>query len=318
MEIINGTSLSELCDYSFGDHLGGNDGIALKGGFSRPAHWSNQEFLVACKKREGKIMTVFIDNIRLYNRPIQAKEEDMPYVNYLLEYNDLLALCSKLPRNKFIIFTSHEDTPIDNRIGVPDNVLGIHAVNAEYFGDKIHPFPYGAQRTINRPDEPIDNRLAILKEEIDRFQVPTKLLYVNCGLGDERNAPERAYLTNFEGLSWCTTRFNKDSMAFSYDRYREFLTEMRDHKFMICPQGHGLDCHRNWELLYMRRVPVMKDHPYFRELMKGFPVLFVKDWSDITEELLIENTHLYEEAQQMSLKKLDLNLIFDTIVSSYN
>ena len=86
---------------------------------------------------------------------------------------------------------------------------------------------------------------------------------------------------------------------------------------MICPQGHGIDCHRNWESLYMRRVPVMKDHPYFRELMRGFPVLFVNDWSDITSELLKENDYLYQKAQEMSLKRLDLNLIFKGIMDSY-
>ncbi len=106
-------------------------------------------------------------------------------------------------------------------------------------------------------------------------------------------------------------------MFFPYDKYLEFLTEMRDHKFMICPEGHGMDCHRNWELLYLRRVPVMKRTPYFEELMKGFPVLFVEDWPELTEELLQKSDHLYVEAQEMNLNKLDLNLVFKTIIASY-
>lgn len=315
MEIINGTALSDKCDYSFGDHLGGQDPLQLQGGFMEVANESNYEFLNKCKKFEGKVMTLFIDNIRLYRRPLFVKEQDAPWISYLFDHNDLLDLCAKLPKNKFVIFTSHEDTPIDDKIVLPPNVLGIHAVNAEYNNDKIHPFPYGAQREINRKDDDVDGRISILKEEIGHTQIPTRILYINCGIGRNK---DREYLINFEGLPWTTTRFNKDSMYFPYSKYREFLTEMRDHKFMICPQGNGLDCHRNWELLYMRRVPVMKDHPYFRRLMKGFPVLFVEEWENVTEDLLVASEYLYEQAQAFDMDKLDLNKICKDILDVYN
>jgi hypothetical protein len=51
--------------------------------------------------------------------------------------------------------------------------------------------------------------------------------------------------------------------------------------------------------------------------MDGFPVLFVNDWSDITPKLLEKNEHLYKQAQELNLKKLDLDLIFKAIVKSY-
>ena len=311
MEIIEGQALSNKCDFSFGDHMGAASIPHPKGGFMKPANSSNTEFLLKCKEFEGKIMTLFIDNIRLYKRPVYAKEgSDREWVEYLLTNNDLLALCAKLLNNKFIIFTSHEDTPIDEYIKLPYNVLGVHAVNAEFNNDKVIPFPYGVQRELEN-----DNRIAILKKEIGKRHKPTKLLYINCGI--ERNK-EREPLVKFAYLSWATTRFDKDSKFFPYEKYKDFLDEIRDHKFMVCPQGHGMDCHRNWESLYMRRVPVMREHPYFRRLMKGFPVLFVKEWEDITEELLIENDYLYKEAKEMSLKKLDLDIIFKSIVASYN
>lgn len=305
-----------MCDYSFGDHIGVSNSDYVKGGFMKPANISNAEFLLKCQDFKGKVMSVFIDNIRLYNREIYANEGgDAKWVAYLLMHNDLLALCTQFPETKFIIFTSHEDTPIDEHIKdkIPPNVLEIHAVNAIYNDKKVIPFPYGLQRELGNED----NRLKIMKEEIGVKIEPTKLLYINCGLGKERNDKERAYLPNFEGLSWATCRFDKDSKFFPYEKYRDFLDEMRNHKFMVCPQGHGIDCHRNWELLYMRRVPVMKDHPYFRRLMEGFPVLFVEDWSQITEELLKASDYLYQEAQIMDLSNLDLRLIYGKIMAKY-
>lgn len=318
IKIINGTALSDLCDYSFGDHLGGMNPEALTGGFMKLANDGNMEFKDKCREFEGRIMTLFIDNIRLYNRLIKvSSEQDRKWVEYLMASNDLLELCTSFPKNKFVIFCSHEDTPIDESIEVPNNVLGIHAVNAEFNNQTVIPFPYGLQRPINRPGDDIDHRLEIMAEEIGKPYEPTKLLYINCGLGAERNNKERAYLPYFEQFDWASCRFDKNSLPFPYSRYKDFLNEMRDHKLMICPQGHGMDCHRNWELLYMRRVPVMKKSPYFARLMHGFPVLFVDDWSDVSKELLEANEQLYQEAQGMSLKKLDLDLIFKAIVSSY-
>lgn len=319
ISIINGKSLSELCDYSFGDHIGGSNPDYVIGGFIKPAHPSNAEFLLKCQEFRGKTMSLFIDNIRLYNREVEAKTgSDAEWVSYLLQFNNLLELCRGLPDNKFVIFTSHEDTPTESSLKdkIPENVLAIYATNAIYNGHKIIPFPYGLQRPLGK-----DNRLEVMKRYVEKDEgkniQPSKLLYINCGLGDERNATERAFLPAFEREPWATCRFDKNSKFFPFEEYNHFLDEILEHKFMICPQGHGIDCHRNWECLYLRRVPVMKDHSYFRRLMAGFPVLFVDDWPQVTEELLNASEHLFEQAQKMDLFKLDLNKMYKKIMSQY-
>src|SRR3990167_7720906 len=103
-QIINGTSLSDLCDYSFGDHMGAASIPRPKGGFMKVASQENQDFLDKCEEYEDKIMTLFIDNIRLYNRPILVNAgSDALWVEKLLRENDLLALCATLSKNKFVI-----------------------------------------------------------------------------------------------------------------------------------------------------------------------------------------------------------------------
>lgn len=313
-KIINGDDLADLCDYSFGDQAHGfQPQVAVRGTF-KEANATNREFLDKAKLFEGRIMTLFIDNIRLYNRPIKTDtEDDRKWTLALMATNDLLMLCSLLPYNGFKIFTSHEDTPIDEFIRVPFNVEKIYAVNALYNNEKIIPFPYGLQRQMGHEDK----RHEIMKERAtnDTRVNPTKLLYINCGLGKERNAPERAYLPHFQEFPWATCRFDKDSKFFPYSRYNDFLDELQDHKFVVCPQGHGADCHRNWETLYMRRVPVMKKSPYFTRLMRGFPVLFVDDWSELSEDFLNKHNHLFEEAQVMDLTRLDLKKVYENCKS---
>ena len=62
----------------------------------------------------------------------------------------------------------------------------------------------------------------------------------------------------------------------------------------------------------MRRVPVMKRTPYLEHLFKDYPVLFVDDYSQVTEELLTENNQLFIDAQRMDLSKLDIYNFFET------
>ena len=96
--------------------------------------------------------------------------------------------------------------------------------------------------------------------------------------------------------------------------YNVFLYNLSGSKFMICPVGNAIDCHRNWEVIYMRRVPVMTRDPYLEELYKDYPVLFVDDYSQVTKELLIENDDLFQRAQTMDLSGLTLPTFFDRIV----
>ena len=96
--------------------------------------------------------------------------------------------------------------------------------------------------------------------------------------------------------------------------YYHFLLNLANHKFIVCPRGNAIDCHRNWEVIYMRRVPVMTRDPYLEELYKDYPVLFVDDYSQVTKELLIENDDLFQRAQTMDLSGLTLPTFFDRIV----
>jgi hypothetical protein len=61
----------------------------------------------------------------------------------------------------------------------------------------------------------------------------------------------------------------------------------------------------------------MKRHPYLETLYKNYPVLFVDQYSEVTEELLIANDHLFQEAQKMDLTKLTLPYFFDNITNIF-
>jgi hypothetical protein len=312
MQLIEGFELSQLCDYSFGDQSGQWSNIYTS--FMKDANLLNLEFVekVFEIKKIKNYMTIFIDNIRLYKRYIvEVKDQDRPVVESLMKTSDLLNLCSQFADMKFIIFTNLEDTPIDEYIfdKIPDNVLSINAVNAVSYGGKVNPIPYGIQRRLT----PNDDRIEILSSFMQNINIiPKNILYVNHNINT--NPKERSGISElFLNKSWAKVERGNVN-------YNQYLSELENSKFMICPIGNAIDCHRNWETLYMRRVPVMKNNNYLEYLFRDYPVLFVKNYFDITENLLIENDNLYQEAQKMNMSNLDLNEMYDIIVkrNTYN
>jgi hypothetical protein len=300
MNLIEGIKLSNLCDYSFGDQA--SEVFKTPNRFLKPANINNIEFLDKVKEisQSRDYMTLFIDNIRLYYRDF-SKSIDRYWLESLMKENNLLQLCSKIDM-KFIIFTNLEDMPIDNFIEnqIPNNVLSINAVNALFHNDKIIPTPLGLQRQLNEND----HNLSIIRSMIPYHrQKPNKLLYINHNI--QNNMTERQGINELfiEKKKWSTVRQNRIS-------YINFLLDILNHKFIICPIGNGIDCHRYWETLYLRRVPIMKKHPYLEILLKDLPVLFVEKYSDVTEKLLLDNDHLFSKLQNLSLESLDLDIMF--------
>jgi hypothetical protein len=305
MNLLDNDHLQQLVDYSFGDHSGVLGGVPQA--FMKKANMSNTEFIQKCYELvEQEVVTLFIDNIRLYRRPIDYSDwlhmkpvspQDRGWLSQF-DDEDLLELCGKLSKTKFVIFTAFEDTPLDDHIWdkIPENVLAIHSANGVVFGGKVHPFPHGIERSMY--DGYNHHEILLEKMNAPTF-VPQKTLFV----AHRVDTGNRAHLGQmFSGKDWATVT------SLPYEKY---LEEMRNHKFVLCPSGNGIGSSRNWETLYMRRVPVMEDHPYKRELFKDFPVLFVKDYSEVTEQLLKDNEHLFEEAQKMDMSKLDLVEIFN-------
>jgi hypothetical protein len=292
-----------MCDYSFGDQAGQWSGIYTH--FMKEANLMNFEFVSKMFeiKRSKDYMTLFIDNIRLYNRRIQeVSDQDWPAVRAMMQKSNLLNLCRNFSDMKFIIFTNLEDTPIDDHIfeSIPKNVLKIYAVNALSHGGKVVPAPYGVQRKMH----PRDNRSELLLQSMVGKRAD-KLLYVSH---KEDSHSERIGIRQmFMDKLWTTVDTTRVE-------YNEFLENLSNHKFMLCPRGNAIDCHRNWEVLYMRRVPVMKRHPYLEELFKDYPVLFVDDYSEVTEELLKASDNLYQRVQEMDLSQLYLRNWFENCV----
>ena len=304
MNLLHGPAIADLCDYDFGDQAGCLGGVS--GAFMKDANESNLEFI---KRVNGKkFMTLFIDNIRLYKRKILcATATDQMRVDKMMEENDLLHLLAEImfmKETKFIIFCNNEDTPIteDIHAHIPQNVLAIYAANAIGYGGKVHPIPYGLQRKLY----PVDVRLDVMQSTIKSDPKPTKLLYINHA--EHTNISERGNIREmFADKTFATISPRVD--------YPEYCKMIQAHKFMICPEGNAVDCHRNWEVLLLKRVPIMKKNPYLEECYKDYPILWVDDYADVNKSLLAENDDLFIKSRNLDINMLDLYSLFNRAVN---
>lgn len=322
MQLLDPTWIRDNVDYSFGDESG--MGV---GGYMKVANSSNGEFIAKyhqCVSEHKPFMTLFIDNMRLYRRDcyrytaVEQHNDTWKQIRdgKVREFanEDLLRLCSALPDMKFLIFTGFEDMPVDEGIwgAIPKNVIGVYACNCMVWGDRVHPIPFGLQRLT----APNDYRQSAILELMDTVIEPQKLMYINFNLG---NHPTRPLLANRYAIhNWVTIQ--NPGMGLVYvEAARNYYMNIKNHKFMLCPSGNaeGCECHRDWECLYMRRVPIVQDTEYYRIIFGDMPVLYVQDMFDITEQLLMDNDYLYQQMQTFDMSRLDIEVLYNNILKQH-
>ena len=87
-----------------------------------------------------------------------------------------------------------------------------------------------------------------------------------------------------------------------------YFSNLSNYKFVISPEGNGVDCHRHYEALMYACIPIIEKNPLTEEKYKNIPVLWTTDYSEITEEYLNQTYPSFLE------KEYDFSKLF---VSSY-
>lgn len=179
-------------------------------------------------------------------------------------------------KKKFIVITHNWDTNIDDTFIVPDNVIRWFAQNVNVKNPKIESIPIGLENSWWFPE--IQKKAKMLKIlEIDRKY--KRMLYINHNINTNLKERIRPYEL-FRGKPWVTSEAGTNGSGFD-----NYLNNIYNHPFVLCPEGHGIDTHRTWECLYLRTIPIEKrnnNNQFYTDL----PICFVDDWEEITEEFL--------------------------------
>lgn len=203
------------------------------------------------------------------------EDGDVIYCKTDYIYN-LFSIVKKI-KVKIKIITSQSDYEISKQIfqRKPDCVEKWYAINVNYEHEDLVPIPLGIANDYCK--------ITAKFEDIEEPEEKQKLLYVNHR--NSTNPEERKYLYEiFKNNEWCSVDYPNLTIE-------QFKKKARQHQYMICPRGNGIDTHRLWECLYMGLFPIVKKHITHKNL-KDLPILFVDSFRQINEDFLLENLNL--------------------------
>lgn len=193
--------------------------------------------------------------------------------------------------HKFIIVTHNCD--INITFAPPLNVIKWYSQNVNIRDNRIESIPIGIENDRwAKVNDKKGKMLAKLKEP----RQYKNLVYMNHNIKTNPSKRQKPY-DILHGREWVTTR-----MGANGDMFDDYIDNIYNHKFVICPEGNGIDTHRIWECLYMGTIPIVENNinnSFYSEL----PMLTIDDWSEITEE------KLWQEFIYISVRKWNMDML---------
>lgn len=183
------------------------------------------------------------------------------------------------PRFNFVLFTGNSDYSI-NESHLPylndRRVIKWFAQNANINHPKLRPIPIGlAPIGYSHGDIHAVNKVR------NEFNEKQNMFYANFAV--QNNRTEREYCLQQTGIS-LTPDINGgwDGFAGGYklpNNFEGYLRDLSKSYFCLSPKGNGIDCHRTWESLYVKTIPIVT-RSIVTEAHKDMPIIILDDWSD--------------------------------------
>jgi len=207
------------------------------------------------------------------NKFSNMKKGDLIFVNgYLLE-EFFQKIHPTIPK-PYVLISHNSDMAIPHRNFTYLNdpkLIAWFGQNVHIKHPKIIPIPIGlANRQYKH------GNMKILEKVKHQNCEKKHLVYLNFVIENYPRKRAKVY-ESFSDKKYCFIAKDKP--------YEEYLKDTAESKFVICPRGNGLDCHRTWEVLYLDSIPIVESSP-LDPLLENLPILIVKDWNEVTEERL--------------------------------
>lgn len=186
--------------------------------------------------------------------------------------------------NPYILITHNSDLEIGHDMVdyIDEKIIKWLAQNVTIKHPKIIPIPIGLENLYY-----YNNGITKYFDRLRKRNVEKKdrVLY---GFSITNNPTER--LSAYNNLQ-INSLFDEIKYKYNNINYLKLLSK---YKFVASPSGNGLDCHRTWEAMYLRTVPIVKRSvamEYFYSI--GLPVWIIDDWQDLkgVSELFLENKY---------------------------
>tara|TARA_R100001509_G_scaffold140114_2_gene94842 strand:- start:5948 stop:6790 length:843 start_codon:yes stop_codon:yes gene_type:complete len=184
--------------------------------------------------------------------------------------------------NSDINFTSKE---IDYVLNLFPNIDTWYTQNLVASHPKVKPIPIG----IANPKWSHGNQDRFTKiqlKKVNKFQG----VYINFNISTNPRARQECLAKiGFPYNLQLEKNYPDASSIKAHDNFVEstqerYLSDMAASYFTMSPIGNGVDCHKTWEALYMKSIPIVTRWygvEKFKEM--GIPILIIDDWSELKD-----------------------------------
>jgi len=260
MNFITGEKIQFLCDHFIGDE-------------------KNFKFNPNIYKLKNKLIDIhkldkFIDNkknVFCYNTTFYNVDLIVKKLKYMKNPFNLIFHNSDLVFNQkhLILF---EKIPL---------LLCIFTQNMNVNHEKVFPLPIGLGNSQwTHGNSKIHQQVYEMRVE------KTKEIYFNF-----------SKVTNPQKRNKCYDDIIKKGIKWNNNKpYKEYLIELKRHKYAICPEGNGIDTHRFWECLYMNTIPICLKNNITQYYKNLFPMVLLDKWSELSvSNILSSYKELYKK-----------------------
>lgn len=203
------------------------------------------------------------------NTNINNKQLIFCYTHLLDNINELVRTLESLQNPFILIFHNSDGNFNDKHLILFDKLpllQYIYTQNMNVEHKKVIPLPIGLANS-----QWSHGNSKIHQEIYDMPIEKSKEIYFNFNKNTNKEKRDKCYHEIIKkGIKWNANL-----------PYRDYLIELKRHKYAICPEGNGIDTHRFWECLYMNTIPICLKNKVTEYYKKYFPIILLNDWKEL-------------------------------------
>jgi hypothetical protein len=215
----------------------------------------------------------------------QLKSDDIIYTHTFYA-DQLFEKLEKLEYQQFTIVTHNCDTNVD--FPPPDNVYWF-TTNVAIRYKSVRSIPIGIENDLWLKD-----KKRIMEGKLKNPKQYKNLVYINHNIATNPKKRQKPYDV-LRGEKYATQHMGANGQGFE-----NYIDNVYNHPFVICPEGNGIDTHRIWECLYMNTIPICTKNINL-EFYSDLPILVLNDWEEMNEKFL------YDTFMEMSHKEWNMD-----------
>jgi hypothetical protein len=193
-------------------------------------------------------------------------------------------------KNQQTIISGHSDYGVTDELVKYYNPQTWWTINKQTTNSCVHALPLGiTNNTKESTLHSIYGNVDCMIEVMNEPKNDKNLVYMNF---NRNTYHERKTVYDiFSNKPWVTIGNIENTL----EGRTKFLRQIRNHTFVLCPRGNGVDTHRLWETLYMGSIPIVRRDIGYSDFY-DLPICFVDSWEQVTldflekEKVRIQNT----------------------------